>query len=239
VEVGLGANESYEAAVLNLAQTNECGVALTVDLREFTSAAQWVPSWPHAIEQTDLIVDLADKVAVVSDLGSALDLAFRNLHCATKWRSVTVAGTSMPENFGDYDMDNVHLIERMEWTLWQQLISLSLPYRLDFGDYATVAIMPPPPNIAWGFPINVRYTLPTQFLICRGVRTRGEKAKDLDKQLIAHAKRIVEYRNRCRLDCWADCTIDKIAARELKGNLESWVTIAVNRHIERVRTDIP
>jgi hypothetical protein len=236
----LGARPSYEAAVVNVAQTDKRGVALAVSLREFTAAAHWVPSWSHALDQTDLIVDLEDKVATVADLGSALEIAFRNLHKGTEWRTVTVAGTSMPKDFQEYDTDDVHLIERQEWTLWQQLISLSLPYRLDYGDYATVAAAAAPADIRWGFPINVRYTLPTQFLICRGVRTRGEGAKDLDVQLIGHANTIVKYRNRNRLTCWADDTIDKIAAGgEKPGNLEYWVQIGLNRHITRVRSDMP
>jgi hypothetical protein len=236
----LDAHESYEAAVVSVAHDYSCGVALNVSLREFTSASDWAPSWPHALDQTDLIVDLADKVATVSDLGSILEMGFRNLHRGKEWRSVTIAGTSMPANFSEYEKDDVHFIDRMEYTLWQQLIASSQPYRLDYGDYATVAITPPPSDIGWGFPINVRYTLPTQFLICRGVRTRGKGAKDMDKQLVKHANTIMKYRGRKRLDCWADETIDKIATGEDKpGGLEKWVTIAVNRHIARVRTDVP
>jgi hypothetical protein len=185
-------------------------------------------------------LDLADNVTAFADLGPVLEMMFRSLQRGADWRTVTVAGTSMPANFSEYEKDGVHFIERKEWTLWQHLISLSLPYRLDYGDYATVAIPPPPAEIGWGFPISVRYTLPTQFLICRGVRTTGEGARDMDEQLIAHAKTIVRYKKRSRLDCWADETIDKIAAEE-KGpeGLEHWVTIGVNRHIVRVRTDTP
>jgi Beta protein len=234
------APDAYDAAVLNVVNTDKCGVALTVSLREFTTAAEWVHNWPHALKDTDLILDLEDKVATVADLGSALDMAFRNLHGAGRWRSVTIAGTSMPENFGDYDKDDTHLIERTEWTLWQHLIALSLPYRLDYGDYATVAVTGAPSEVRTGFPINVRYTLPTQFLVCRGVRTRGEGSRDQSTQLIAHAKTIVKYRGRNPLNCWADNTIDKIAAKkEGPSGLTHWVTIAVNRHITRVRTDIP
>jgi hypothetical protein len=200
---------------------------------------EWSRNWPHAPNETDLIVDLEDNVATVSDLGSVLDLAFRNLHGAGKWRSVTVAGTSMPENFGDYETDDTHLIERVEWTLWQHLIALSLPYQLDYGDYTTVPITGAPSEARAGFPINVRYTLPTQFLICRGVRTRGLGSRDQGTQLTAHAKTIANYRGRNRANCWADNTIDKIAARkEGPGGLTHWVTIGVNRHIARVRTDM-
>jgi hypothetical protein len=145
----------------------------------------------------------------------------------------------MLENFKGYG-EGVFTIERVEWTLWQHLLSLSLPYRLDYGDYATVTIKPPPEKVRWGFPINVRYTLPTQFLICRGVGTTGEDGEDMKDQLIKHAKAIRRYANRKRLNCWADANIDQIAAEEIDpGGLEDWVKIAINRHIARVRTDLP
>lgn len=237
----LGVSEAYEAAVLRVAHDEACGVALIVNLREFTSVATWASSWPHALDQTDLILDLADQVGTVADFGSALELAFSSLHRATEWRSVTVAGTSMPENFADYKRDKTHLIERVEWTLWQQLITLSLPYRLDYGDYATVAVTGAPSAARAGqFPITVRYTLPTQFLICRGVRTEGEGSREQAAQLIDHAITIKNYKHRSRLDCWADSMIELIATKkEVPGGLTNWVTIAVNRHIVRVRTDIP
>jgi hypothetical protein len=145
----------------------------------------------------------------------------------------------MPENFGGMKA-GLHTIERAELALWHQLLQSSLPYRIDYGDYATVPIIPAPSAIAWGYPINVRYTLPTKFLICRGVQTTGEDGVDLDEQLIGHAKSIKKYRSRNRVDCWSDKTNDKIAEEEEKpGNLETWVKIAVNRHIELVRSTIP
>jgi Beta protein len=95
----LDASASYDAALLQVAREDKRGVALRIKLREFTSAAQWLPNWPHALPETDLIVDLADQVSTVSDLGSALDSAFRNFHRAKEWRTITIAGTSMLENF--------------------------------------------------------------------------------------------------------------------------------------------
>ncbi|HEU5273948.1 MAG TPA: hypothetical protein VFU97_09815, partial [Xanthobacteraceae bacterium] len=94
--IRLGANESYEAAVIEVVRLDKRGVALVVNLDEFNSAVEWMPNWPHAPNDTDLIVDLADNVEAVAALGSVLQIAFRNLYRATEWRSVTVAGTSMP-----------------------------------------------------------------------------------------------------------------------------------------------
>ena len=45
----------------------------------------------------------------------------------------------MLENFKGYDQ-GTFTIERVEYTLWQHLLSLRLPYQLDYGDYATVRL---------------------------------------------------------------------------------------------------
>lgn len=236
----LDAPQPYRHAVDLLIQQDRHGVALRVDLQELTSAAIWAPNWPYPLGNTDLLVDLADNVRVAADLGAALDPAFRNLHRAGQWRSVTVVGSSMPENFMGF-LAGHHTIARDEFRLWQRLSSVGLSYQLDYGDYATVAVVPPPAGIKWGYPINVRYTLDGQFLICRGVRTTGPLAVDPDVQLRDHARAIVAYPGRSPLaHCWADTLIDNISnGSESRGGLERWVQIGVNRHIELTRNRIP
>jgi hypothetical protein len=145
----------------------------------------------------------------------------------------------MPENFGGF-LAGLHTIPRDEVHLWAALAKAGLPYRIDFGDYATPPIAEPPPAIAWGYPINVRYTLAQEFLICRGVKTTGFGGVDMEPQLIGHAKSIVAYSQRGRIHCWADDLIDQIAATSQgQGNLETWVHIGINRHIELVRSLLP
>jgi hypothetical protein len=231
----------YQQAVTALHQLDQHGVGLRVDLQEFTSAASWTPAWGIPLEQTDLIVDFADNVGPVNSLGSALNHAFMNVHAAGQWRSITIVGTSMPENFSGVS-SGVYTISRLEWSLWQRLSGLAgLPFRLDYGDYATIAIVPPPSGIAWGFPINVKYTTQADFLICRGVATTGPAAVDMAPQLIGHARQIRAYGNRMPLGhCWSDATIDDIATTvKGPGNLETWVTIGVNRHVELIRHLLP
>jgi hypothetical protein len=191
------------------------------------------------LSDTDLIADFMDNVGTVAALGASLEHAFQNLHASTRWRTVAIAGTSMPENFGGL-VRGLHTIPRVEWQLWQRLVNAGLPFRVDYGDYATVALVPPPEGIAWGYPINVRYTLTSDFLICRGVGTTGINGVDMEPQLIGHAQSIVAFPQRGRIACWADKVIDAIAARvEGPGNLEKWVQISVNRHIESVRVNLP
>lgn len=236
---GFGISASYSAAVQNIVTTDGRGVALRVDLQEMTSLSSSAASWPFPAQETDLIVDFGDQAATVAALGTALTTAFASLHNGSLWRSVTTVGTSMPENFTGLSQ-GAHTILRHEKAIWNQLAGSGLPYALDYGDYATVTTAAPPPGIAWGYPISVRYTLTDQFLICRGVRTKGIGSVDMDVQLSGHAKAIRSHPNRGALpNCWADQEIDAIATGRGPQGLEHWVRIGVNRHIEKARSDLP
>lgn len=238
---GLDVPRPYWAAVRSLVQADQRGLALKVDLNEFATTANWIAAWPYQPSETDLIVDFADNVANITALGTTINQVFMGLHAGRRWRSVTMSGTSMPENFAGY-VAGQHLIPRAELALWRRLSTLRrLPYRLDFGDYATVPVIPPPIGIRWGFPINVRYTLPQEFLISRGVQTTGPGAVDMGVQLIGHAQAIVAHAGRTPLaNCWGDTTIDSIAAQTAgPQGLENWVRIGVNRHIEITRDRLP
>lgn len=236
----IGAPAHYQNAVSAIHAIDARGVGLRVDLAEFTSAASWAPLMPIPITETDLIADFRASVGLVSAIGSSLVTLFGSLHSGSNWRTVTVAGTSIPTDFSGYAA-GLHVLPRTEWALWNSLSSAGLPFRLDYGDYATVSLAAPPSGIAWGYPINVKYTLPGAFLVCRGVKTTGRGGIDMPPQLIGHARSIVGYPTRTRISgCWGDDLIDNIAAgTESPGNLETWVRISVNRHINRVRSDLP
>jgi hypothetical protein len=235
----IGAPPAYQTAVDSIATTDGLGVGLRVDLQELTNASSWIRRWFRPIGETDLMPDFADGVTTVAALGSSVDHAFQTLHKAAAWRTITVIGSSMPGNFMGYAA-GTHLVRREEWRLFRRL-SRVVSYPLDYGDYTTVSPNAPPPGIAWGFPINVRYTLEADFLICRGVKTTGPGAVDMDIQLVGHARTIRAYPNRQPIPhCWADGKIDRIASStDDPGNLETWVQIGVNRHIELVRTQLP
>ena len=146
----------------------------------------------------------------------------------------------MPENFTGL-VAGKHIIPRSEVALWQMLAAAQLPYQIDFGDYASISTTPPPSGIAWGFPINVRYTLATDFLVCRGVATTGFGGVDMAPQLTSHANTIRQHAGRTPLaHCWADGVIDAIAANGASPQgLEHWVQLGVNRHVELVRHLLP
>lgn len=235
----LSAHPTYQTAVAQVHRVDGRGAVLRVDLQGMTSAANWVSNWPIPLEETDLVVDCANNNDSVLALGQPLAHAFAALYSATRWRSVTAMGSAMPDNFGGYQA-GLYTIPRTELQIWAMLTQASLSYRLDFGDYATIPVNAATGEIAWGFPINVRYTLPNDFMICRGVPTTGYNAQDMDQQLLRHASAIQGHPMRHRLNCWADDKIDNIAAAlESPGNLETWVQIGVNRHITLTRHILP
>lgn len=236
----LSAPVAYQQDVAAVHRIDGKGAALRVDLQGLTSAATWTGSWPIPLADTDLVANFGTNVGTVYGLGSTATQAFQSLHSGNQWRSVTVAGTSMPDNFTGFQA-GLHIIDRQEWRFWNSLSAAGLPYRLDYGDYATIPVNSPPPGISWGFPINIRYTLRQEFLICRGVSPTGYGGQDMDVQLISHAQSIRTYPGRDPIpNGWADVEIDGIANQTTgPGNLEKWVQIGVCRHIERVRTDLP
>lgn len=238
--IPFASTQAYSNECFAVANADGRGILLSMDVPSFMNAANWVQNYPFAVANTDIMLDLGDSVAGFAGLGNLAVQAFQQLHNATSWRSVILAGTSVPANFAGYPAGQ-HLLPRTELQLWQNVNAAALAYRLDFADYATVSTAPPPSGISWGFPINAKYSLPNDFLVCRGVATKGPNGIDMGVQLRGHAATIVNYPSRNRLaHCWADAQIDQIASGSISpANLEHWVGLAVNRHIELTRSIIP
>lgn len=235
--------EDYQIAAVEVANAGSGAIGLRINLGEMGSASEWIDT--VAPESTDLIIDFGDNISMASQLGGVLADAFARLEAGPAWRSVTIAGSSIPDDFTGIAA-GPHRIARQELAVWRALRKRSLPYPLFFGDYATISPNARTPGVRWGYPINVKYTLEEEFLVCRGIRTLGLPAKkdgtpgkkvptmDMGPQLIGHAKTIVDLPDRDPLpNCWGDAQIDKIANGEIgPGGLPEWVQYSVNRHIE-------
>lgn len=239
--------EDYQTAAAEMARSMIGAIGLRITLAEMGDAADWIDL--VSPESTDLIVDLGDKIDAAAALGTLLADAFARLRDGPSWRSVTIAGSSIPDDFSGVAA-GAHRIQRKELAVWRALRERALPYNLFFGDYATVSPNARAPGVRWGYPINVKYTLKNEFHICRGIRTigfppkkdgtpaRDVPTKDMGSQLIGHAKTIVALRDRDALpDCWGDAQIDAIARGDIgPGGLAEWVQYSVNRHIELTST---
>ncbi|MCK6442294.1 beta family protein [Elstera cyanobacteriorum] len=235
----LYANYIYQNSIVSIHSSTNTDIALRISLQDLFNAQAWLNQWPIPKNKTDLIIDLGNSIAEGFQYYGQILATIQYIQTGTPWKSITLTGTSIPDNFGNYAQNQNHLIHRGEIDLWNSL-QTNLNTRLDFGDYATVPLNAPGSGIAWGFPINAKYTLPADFLICRGVTTTRQGAIDMDVQLRGHASSIKQYQFRNRLNCWADDMIDNIAnGIESPGNLETWVQIGVCRHIAITRHSLP
>jgi hypothetical protein len=237
----IDAPPEYQAAVARMAAADQRGVALRLMfLRQMTSASSWAPTWPFALADTDLIIDLAGSVANVASLGVPLAQAFAGLHQANAWRSVTLAGGCIPPMLTNWNPRTIW--PREELALWRMLNGQGLPYQLDFGDYTSVSPDLSDDPIGGPTPINGKYSLIDDFLIFHGVKTTGPSGIDQDVQLRDYARQIVAHTGRTPLaHCWGDGRFDGIAA-SATSNASSpggWVGFNVNRHIEITRHTLP
>lgn len=235
----ISASGAYNSAAQAANTTDKAGIAIRVDLGDVANASQWTKHWFIPISETDLVIDIGGNTRIIHQILPQAQATIQNLHLANQWRAVTLAGSTMPLDFSGLTQ-GLHLIPRLEKIIWQT-ISSSVSFRLDYGDYTTVPANAISKDIPWGYPINARYTLHDEFLICKGTSPTGLGGIDMDVQLIQHANTILNYSNRNPLSyCWADAQIDAIATGALKpSNLATWVQYSVNRHIEVIRHILP
>lgn len=237
---GTASNE-YLQAVLRTIATDDRGVVLRVSLIQMTRAATWLAQLPFAQGDTDLVVDLSGSAPNVFALGASVLQSFASLHAANGWRSITVAGGSIPPTLSAYAVGS-SMLDRSEYLLWQALQAQGLPYQLQFGDYATIGPDASTDDIGGPVPFNAKYTRDLAFQILRGVRETGPGAIPRAVQYRGHAAAIMGYPGHIPLGhCWADAQLANIAANpsQSTGNPATWVAYAVNRHIELTRSQLP
>jgi hypothetical protein len=238
---GNNAPPDYLSAVHRMVAADNRGVALRISLAQMTNAASWAGNWPFPIAETDLIIDLASSVASVLALGPSVVPAFQTLHNGATWRSVTMAGGNIPADLTGYVVGTT-MLDRAELQLWRHLSTQSLPYKLHFGDYATIGPDATMADIDGPVPINAKYTLDGEFLIRHGVRPSGPNGIDRGTQYRGHANAILTAPGRTPLQhCWSDGMITAIATQPgfSPGAPSSWISYAVNRHIELTRSQLP
>jgi hypothetical protein len=125
----LNAPPEYIAAVSRVAKHDGRGAVLRISLNQISSAAIWMGSWPLSFADTDLVIDLANSVATVLALGPPIFVPFQSLYQATAWRSVTLAGGSIPATLSGYRV-GCTMLPRAELQLWIALKKANLDYEL-------------------------------------------------------------------------------------------------------------
>jgi hypothetical protein len=136
--IGLRSSARYLAAVRTTVRMDGNGVCLriseddlrndllTKELRRFTDEFSLGP------KDVDMLVDL--KCITVSSM-KLRDVCIR-IPFLSSWRTFIVAGGAFPKDLADLEKNQVHELQRDDWSHWfEQVAGSKLPRRPTFGDY--------------------------------------------------------------------------------------------------------
>lgn len=162
--------------------------------------------------QVDLMVDLGYLREGADDPASAAWLVRAGAD-AYAWRSVILAGTSIPDSLaGDIPDDSLNGIERREARLFEAIRPM-VTSRLRFADYGVQHPVPPAPAPGPKMRASIRYTAGGYMFVSRGGRPIGEI--NLDERAGHYRELATRLREHppfvgggC---CWGDQTIEAMA----------------------------
>ncbi len=139
---GLGRGIDHTAAIAGVAAAQGRGAALRLDAADLAAASghqrlteEWLAVVDLAPADVDLVIDLGE-VSEPGHMGSLLAAheALAALPYAVEWRSVTLAGTSIPRLPRNGNSDSEELCTRLDWRLWKMVARDDVPRSPDFGD---------------------------------------------------------------------------------------------------------
>jgi len=186
-------------------------------------------------DKIDLIIDLRSlESTTVDDLYNWVAHHFSRLSFLSQWRSVVLSGSIFPINLSAIAPDQIYLLPRIEWQLWQRFVRNGIVDRIpSYSDYAIShpsIIEYDTKNI--NMSASIRYTGENDFYIYRGRGTRQlgfEQFFDLSEMLINRP----EFCGRNH--CFGDNYIYLCGTKKSEtGNPEKWRLVGTNHHITEV-----
>lgn len=188
----------------------------------------------------DLIIDLEDIEATAGTSALVARSIFSMIPNKERWRRITLAAASFPEDLSDVSAATVVKLPRHEWALWRALQKrpAALPRRdLIFGDYTMahpIGKTLDPRTMRMS--ANIRYTTEDDWLVIKGrnVRQYGfSQYFELCRLLIERP----EYSGRDY--SWGDGYISACAeGTQGPGNATTWRKVGVNHHITLVTKEL-
>lgn len=154
-----------------------------------------------------------------------------------KWKTITISGSSFPENLSAVSPNGYAIVPRVEWDIWRFMFKNreNLKRLPSFGDYGVVYPNAPPnldPRIITSS-AKIRYTCDGNWLILKGhslkKHPKYKQYHGLSAKLISRE----EYQGKDF--SWGDEYIEKCATLDVgSGNLTTWVTVDTCHHLTSV-----
>ena len=181
-------------------------------------------------ERLDLMLDLGYIPPGMDEPSSVVRLALQAVSAA-RWRTVILAGTSVPDSLADEIADDsLNAIPRREVALFDK-VQAHLAVRLRFADYAAQHPVPPPPGAVPKMRPSIRYTAGEFMYVSRG-RPMDELSHD---EVPAHYRALAE---RLRMHspflgsacCWGDRFIEELADGRRVSRSQYWMRAVATCH---------
>jgi hypothetical protein len=156
----------------------------------------------------------------------------RQIAAAAPWRSLILAGTSIPDSVADeIPNDGLDGIERRERALFDA-VQDEVGVTLRFGDYAVQHPVPPTPAPVPKMRASIRYTAGDFTYVSRGGRALGE----LDRDEVPSEYREIASRLRVHPPfvgagcCWGDAFVEELSDGRTLARGQHWMRAMATCH---------
>ena len=187
----------------------------------------WLSSHNADPSEVHVILDLR----IVGSLDQSYIHTYGKIPLLDKWRTITIAGGSFPKDLQGLSVGE-HLLPRLEWQRWKEMVGVR-PSRIPtFGDYATLHPFLQPAVSGMNPSASIRYTTEDHWLIMRGEGLRNEGGPG-HAQYPANAQLLMEHQEFCgREFSFGDKHIYERPINKHKPGIPmNWVTVGVNHHL--------
>lgn len=235
---------TYTQAVSRLVSARHPNLIVKAPLRLLPTIQTWVTGNGWNPRQVDLVITLGHVPELPEDFGGYVAQRISSsLPNPTGWRSVTLASSSAPKDYTALSPGR-NVIPRLCWRIWQNVRQGIHGFQLDYGDHAVAhPDLTEPPGVAMvRASVSVRYAVDDEWIVLKGRSTTGPSGQAMAAQYTRHAQDLVREPQFNRVPgCWGDSRISAIATGQTagSGSRQSWIEIAVNRHISLVAHQLP
>ncbi|NUN09519.1 MAG: beta family protein [Ignavibacteriaceae bacterium] len=182
-------------------------------------------------KETDLIFDLRSLIDLnINDLSEYSMRSLEDVIFRYNWRNVILAGGSFPTDLAALAPDQVHVISRLHWKLWQALLEKGVSKIPHYSDYAiSHPVFTEYDDKGMNASASIRYTYNDDYYIYRGRGTRQHTYK----QFFAIAESLLNSSQYYGAGhCLGDEFIRKCATDKKKtGNLTTWRWVGTLHHL--------
>jgi hypothetical protein len=197
-------------------------------------------------KSADVLIDLKE-IAPNSEATTRLVVRemVRSLPMLKKWRTVTVAASAFPRNLSEVDAEDVSVLRRTEWVVWNsiRIAKDKLPRPVAFGDYGIRHPHFAPPKVDPKKLItapNIRYTAEEDWIVLKG---RKPKTPTEDRPEISYrdlCRKLMERGEWCQPEfSWGDGVIRDCAdGSEGCGNATTWTAASTSHHLAYVKLQL-